>query len=53
MVRVHFVRAKCLKHTWVYPKYDHEAPKCDHTDKETLETGIHSTKEAINWDCMI
>ena len=26
MVRVHLVRAKCLKHTQVCPKYEHKAP---------------------------
>lgn len=53
MVRVHVVRAKCLKRTQVYPKYDHEAPKCDHTDKETLETGIRLTQKAIDCDCIV
>ena len=53
MVRVHFVRAKYLKYTQVYPKYDHEAPKCDHADKETLGTGVRSTQEAIDGDCMV
>ena len=51
MVRVHFVRAKYLKYTQVYLKYDHEAPKCDHADKETLGTGVRSTQEAIDDDC--
>ena len=37
MVRVHLARAKCLKHTQVCPKYEHEAPGCDHTDRKTLE----------------
>ena len=37
MVRVHTVRAKCLKHTQVCPKYEHEAPGCDHTDRKILE----------------
>ena len=43
MVRVHVVRAKCLKRTQVYPKYEHEAPESDHTYKETLEANIRLT----------
>ena len=38
------LRAKCLKYTWVHPKYDYMALRCDHTDENPKDsTAAHLT----------